>query len=126
MLLQDNKEDWQQWTINHDNTFESVHCPEMVVDFAGTQCGNLVSVVLSSKASDGQSWTLQDGAIVNNLCNTKAIDIQDGSTSNGANLILYSIHGNWNQQWEIISAVVSPSMSPTKAPVTSAPTPMVR
>jgi hypothetical protein len=124
VLLRDDKEDWQQWTVNHDNTFESVHCPGMVVGFAGTQCGNLVSVILSSKGEDGQTWTLQDGVMVNNLCNTKAIDIQNGSTSNGANLILYNIHGNWNQQWETISAVASPSLSPTKAPLTLAPSKM--
>eukprot|EP00956_Cyclotella_meneghiniana_P013977 scaffold20651_cov42-Cyclotella_meneghiniana.AAC.6 len=63
VLLQDDKEVWQQWTINHDNTFESVHCPGMVVGFAGTQCGNLVSVILTSKGSDGQTWTLQDGVM---------------------------------------------------------------
>ena len=65
----------------------------------GMQCGNLVSIVLSTKDSaiDGQTWALrQDGVIANSWCDTKAINIEGGSSSNGANLILYSIHDNAN------------------------------
>ena len=124
---------WQKWMINHDQSIESAHCPGMVLGFEGTTCGNSVSVVLSSKSSCdlGQAWMLrEDGVIVNSKCDTKAIDI-----AGGANIILWSIHGNSNQLWDLVStsASASPTLSPTMtppttsvpsaSPTTSAPTP---
>ena len=112
--------------LNNDNTIQSVHCPNMVVGIAGSLCGNSVAVVLSRKEDclDSLSWNQrQDGVIVNAKCNTKAIDISGGSSNNGANLILWSIHGGANQLWELVFATPSiPTSTPTAVPVTLNPT----
>jgi len=112
--------------LNNNNTIQSVHCPNMVVEIVGSLCGNSVSIVLSRKEDclDSLSWTQrQNGVIVNAKCNTKAIDISGGASNNGANLILWSIHGGANQLWEL--AIVTPltlTANPTAVPVTLNPT----
>jgi len=129
VLWQNDNTEWQKWVLNHDKTIESLHCPGMVVDFEGSKCGNSASVVLARKNNclDGQAWTLrQDGVIVNADCDTKAIDISGGlsSSSNGANIILWSVHGAANQLWELVMTVTTPepTANPTASPATSIPT----
>jgi hypothetical protein len=112
--------------LNNNNTIQSVHCPNMVVEIVGSLCGNSVSIVLSRKEDclDSLSWTRrQDGVIVNGKCNTQAIDISGGSSNNGANLILWSIHGGANQLWELVSATpLIPTANPTAVRLTLNPT----
>jgi hypothetical protein len=141
VLWQDDDENSQKWMLNHDNSIESLHCPGMVVGFEGVVCGDSVSVVLRTKVDakgfDDQAWNSNHdstGIITNVKCNTKAIDISGGGSNNGANLILYSIHSNWNQLWEIVptgTATSNPtakpslaksSMQPTAAPSSTSPT----
>jgi hypothetical protein len=116
-----NENNWQKWMINYGKTIESAHCPGLVIGFEGTSCSNSASVVLATKSNcdDGQVWMFrEDNVIVNAKCDTKAVDI-----SGGTNIILWSIHGNLNQLWELRSASASPSVSPTTAnPTTASPT----
>eukprot|EP00804_Cyclotella_cryptica_P007729 CCRYP_001349-RA/>CCRYP_001349-RA protein AED:0.03 eAED:0.03 QI:702/0.83/0.76/1/0.83/0.84/13/138/1465 len=127
VLWQNDQNNWQKWMLNNDNSIESVHCPGMVVGIETSQCGNSVSIVLSDKVDclGSLSWTVpQDGVMVNAQCDTKAIDISGGSSSNGANLILWSIHGGANQLWEFVNATpLVPTTKPTAIPVTLNPTP---
>jgi hypothetical protein len=126
VLWQNDQNNWQKWMLNNDNTIESVHCPGMVVGTEGSQCGNSVSIVLSTKDDclGSLSWTLrQDGVIVNTKCDTKAIDISGGASSNGANLILWSIHGGANQLWDLVIATpLITTSKPTAEPTTPNPT----
>jgi hypothetical protein len=113
--------------INYDKTIESALCPGLVIGFEGTSCSNSVSVVLATKNGwdDGQDWMLrEDGVIVNAKCDTKAIDISGGTW--GTDIILWSIHGGGNQQWELLpteaaTSTNAPSKKPTDAPVTQSP-----
>ena len=86
----------------------------MVLGIESSQCGNSVSVVLSPRSScdHSQSWNMrEDGVIVNAQCNSKAIDIASGSR-----IILWSIHGNDNQIFELDNIDASPTSLPTHAP----------
>jgi hypothetical protein len=132
VLWQDGDENSQKWMLNHDNSIESLRCPGMVVGFEGTVCGNSVSVVLRTKVGvegfDDHAWNLNHDSsdiITNVKCNSKAIDISGGGSGNGANLILYSIHSNWNQLWEIVptgAATSNPTAKPSLAPSSMQPT----
>jgi hypothetical protein len=118
--LQNKGEDWQKWWLNHDRTIESVHCPGMVIDLEGSQCGYSVSVVLSPKdsCSNSQAWRIRDdGVIVNSKCDTMAIDIAYGSR-----IITWSIHGDYNQLWAMEIAAAQPTVAPTNSPITPSPT----
>lgn len=106
-----------------DNTFESVHCPGMVVGIAGSLCSNSVLAELSTRdaADNSQSWILpEDKVMVNTKCSSKGMD-----RASGGRIIIYSIHGGTNQQWELVPAAttstLAPSKKPTVAPVTQSP-----
>jgi hypothetical protein len=105
------------WMLNHDNTIESVHCHGKVISI--TQCANLASVVLVSRNAqdlDDQAWILSD-TIVNVKCNTRAIDIKDGSQIDGATIILWDTHGSFNQIWQFVDVpTLHPSSLPTAEP----------
>ena len=119
VLWQNEDKSSQKWVMHNDNTIESVQCPGMVLSLADTLCADGTFIVLSSKISGGsdyQAWILNysSGTIVNTVCNTKGIDISDGSVNNGVEIILWQLHADWNQHWDLLS--VSTTTSPTIPP----------
>ena len=106
----------QQWVLNSDNTIESVGCPGMVLDIDGSTCKNGLSIIISTKTSGSvsQRWSLrEDGSIESLKCENRGIDIRGYGTHNGAHIHLWSIHGEWNQIWEIRTISARPSSSPS-------------
>ena len=106
----------------------------MVLDIDGSTCKNGLSIIISTKTSGSvsQRWSLrEDGSIESLKCENRGIDIRGYGTHNGAHIHLWSIHGEWNQIWDIRTISASPSKppvtpfptsrSPTKGPVTLKP-----
>eukprot|EP00956_Cyclotella_meneghiniana_P029363 scaffold70782_cov63-Cyclotella_meneghiniana.AAC.2 len=104
VLWTNNNNDFQKWFMNHDGTFESVHCPGMVLDIEGSLCsGKFIKIHDKVSNTPSQVWQLQSDSFFEPiLCiNGKALDIRRSNTADGAEIIQYSKLGKWNQKWEV-------------------------
>lgn len=54
--------------------------------------------VASCDGSAGQRWTVQNGA-VQNVASGNCLDVEDGASADGTNVIQYACHGGTNQHW---------------------------
>lgn len=96
--------DFQKWFVGEDGSLESVYCPGMVMDIDGSLCARKFVKIYSKVNATSQVWSMTaDGILRSVECNTgKAVDIRSGNTANGAQIIVYSEHGGWNQMWEMV------------------------
>ena len=54
-----------------------------------------------------QKWIMRsDGRIESVHCPGQVIDIKGGKTTNGAFIISFGDTGNWNQEWNVVNAVM--------------------
>lgn len=107
VLWTNNSNDSQKWFLNNDGTFESVHCPGMVLDIEGSLCsGKFMKIHDKVSNTPSQVWMLQSDSFFEPIqCgNGKALDIRRSNTADGAEIVQYSKHGAWNQKWEVVSA----------------------
>jgi len=104
VLWRNNGYDFQKWFIRGDGSLESVHCPGMVMDIEGSLCAGKFVKIYNKVDTASQVWNIQVDSILQSIeCNTgKALDIRSGKTTNGAEIIVYSEHGGWNQRWETV------------------------
>jgi len=106
VLWQSNGNDFQKWFVRGDGSLESVHCLGMVMDIESSSCAGKFVKIYNKVNTTSQVWGITADGILRSIeCNTgKALDIRSGNTTNGAEIIVYSEHGRWNQKWEMVQA----------------------